>query len=259
MGVNAQTAVPEFQALEVLTAAEMTQINTGIPVFATTVTRDAAFGGAGEKTLAQGQYAYIEATSTLQVYNGTAWVSAVSSGLVPIVPTSVAVGSGTGSASATGQVTFSLASSVSLNGVFSSTYQNYMVVMNISARSTSNYIQLRWRVGGTDNTTAEYDSQALRAITTTVSAAGPLNATFCDYITSSTNETTTSVGTMSNVFQNTAEAYWQNQNNVGVPNGPGYIEMSCGGFNATTSFDGVTFLASSGTFSGLIMIYGMAN
>ena len=59
MGVNAQTAVPEFQALEVLTAAEMTQINTGIPVFATTVTRDAAFGGAGEKVLAQGQYAYI--------------------------------------------------------------------------------------------------------------------------------------------------------------------------------------------------------
>jgi hypothetical protein len=259
MGVNAQTSVPAFTAGQVLTAAEMTEVNTGIPVFATTVTRDAAFGGTGEKVLAQGQYAYIEATSTLQVYNGTSWVSAVSSGLVPIVPTSVAVGSGTGSASATGQVTFALASSVSLNGVFSSTYQNYMIVMNIGARSTTNYIRLRWRVGGVDNTTADYDYQYLRAITTTISANESLNQTAADYITSSTNETTTSVGTFSNVFQNTAEAYFQNQSNVGVPNGPGYLEMLCGGINASTSFDGVTFFATAGTFSGLIMIYGMAN
>ena len=259
MGVNAQTSVPAFTAGQVLTAAEMTEVNTGIPVFATTVTRDAAFGGTGEKVLAQGQYAYIEATSTLQVYTGAAWISAGTSGLVPIVPTSVAVGSGTGSASATGQVTFALASSVSLNGVFSNTYQNYMVVMNISARSTANYIRLRFRVAGVDDTSANYDYQYLRAITTTVSANEVLNQTASDFITSSTNETTTSVGTFSNVFQNTAEAYFQNQSNVGVPNGPGYLEMLCGGINASTSFDGVTFFPTAGTFSGLIMVYRLAN
>jgi hypothetical protein len=77
MGVNAQTSVPAFTAGQVLTAAEMTEVNTGIPVFATTVTRDAAFGGTGEKVLAQGQYAYIEATSSLMVYSGSAWVDAV--------------------------------------------------------------------------------------------------------------------------------------------------------------------------------------
>jgi hypothetical protein len=49
--------------------------NSGIPVFATTVTRDAAFGGAGEKTLAEGQFAYIEATDTTQYYNGSAWLA----------------------------------------------------------------------------------------------------------------------------------------------------------------------------------------
>jgi hypothetical protein len=77
MGANAQTAVPAFVAGEILTAAEMTQINTGIPVFATTVTRDAAFDGTGEKVLAQGQYAYIEASSSLMVYSGSAWIDAV--------------------------------------------------------------------------------------------------------------------------------------------------------------------------------------
>lgn len=80
MGANAQTAVPAFTAGQVLTAAQQTQINTGIPVFATTVTRDAAFDGAGEKTLAEGQFAYIEATNTTQYYDGAAWQSVAPAG-----------------------------------------------------------------------------------------------------------------------------------------------------------------------------------
>lgn len=75
MGLNAQTAVPVFTSGQILTSAQMGQINTGIPVFATTTTRDAAFGGTGEKTLAEGQYCYIEAApKRLQVYNGTTWL-----------------------------------------------------------------------------------------------------------------------------------------------------------------------------------------
>ena len=71
---NTQIKVPLFAAAEVLTAANMNiSAGTGIPVFATTVTRDAAFGGAGEKLLAEGQFAYIEATDELQYYDGAAW------------------------------------------------------------------------------------------------------------------------------------------------------------------------------------------
>jgi hypothetical protein len=88
MGANAQTAVPAFTAGQVLTAAEMTQINTGIPVFATTTTRDEEFGGAGEKVLAQGQYAYIEATSALMVYTGSTWINASISATTNTVATS---------------------------------------------------------------------------------------------------------------------------------------------------------------------------
>jgi hypothetical protein len=71
---NTQIKVPLFAAAEVLTAANMNiSAGTGIPVFATTITRDAAFGGAGEKVLAEGQFAYIEATDELQYYDGVAW------------------------------------------------------------------------------------------------------------------------------------------------------------------------------------------
>jgi hypothetical protein len=76
MGANAQTVVPTFVASQVLTADQMNQsARTGLPVFATTVTRDAAFGGTGEKTLAEGQLCYLESTDAVQVYDGAAWVN----------------------------------------------------------------------------------------------------------------------------------------------------------------------------------------
>jgi len=73
MGLNAVTQTYDFTAGQVLTAAQMDNVNCGIPVFATTVTRDAAFGGTGEKTLAEGQFAYTEDTNTTWFYTGTVW------------------------------------------------------------------------------------------------------------------------------------------------------------------------------------------
>jgi hypothetical protein len=75
MGVNQQTSVPAFSAGQVLTAAQVTQINTGVPVFADSTARTAAFGGTGEKVLAQGQLSYLESDGKIYVYSGTAWVS----------------------------------------------------------------------------------------------------------------------------------------------------------------------------------------
>jgi hypothetical protein len=75
MGANAQTSVPAFTAGQVLTAAQMTQVNTGIPVFASSTERDAAFGGTGEKTLAEGQMAYLEDTNETQYYDGSSWAA----------------------------------------------------------------------------------------------------------------------------------------------------------------------------------------
>lgn len=73
---NEQTSVPLFTSGEVLTAANMNlSAGTGIPVFATTVTRDAAFGGAGEKVLAEGQLCYLSDSNIVQYYTGAAWAT----------------------------------------------------------------------------------------------------------------------------------------------------------------------------------------
>ena len=74
-------------------------------------------------------------------------------GLAKIVPSSVAVGSGTGSADSLGTVTFSGASSVSLNGCFSSAYENYRIFVFCKYSGTSgNTLRIRMRSAGTDNT-----------------------------------------------------------------------------------------------------------
>ncbi len=122
MGANAQTSVPAFTAGQVLTAQQQTEINTGIPVFATTTTRDAAFGGTGEKTLAEGQFAYIEASNTTQFYDGAAWIPL--GGLTLIKAQTIG----------------SAVSSVTVSDVFSATYSNYHISITGGAASTSNLL-----------------------------------------------------------------------------------------------------------------------
>jgi 1,6-anhydro-N-acetylmuramate kinase len=76
MGANAQTTVPTFTASQVLTADQMNQsARTGVPVFADSTARDAAFGGSGEKTLAEGQLCYLENANVVQYYDGAAWAT----------------------------------------------------------------------------------------------------------------------------------------------------------------------------------------
>jgi len=76
MGANAQTTVPTFTAGQVLTADQMNQsARTGVPVFADTTARDAAFGGSGEKVLGEGQLCYLESTNKVQYYDGSAWAN----------------------------------------------------------------------------------------------------------------------------------------------------------------------------------------
>lgn len=145
MGANAQTTVPTFVAGQVLTAEQQRQsAGTGVPVFADTTARDAGFGSAGEKVLAEGQLCYLESTNVVQYYDGAAWATVgpqtLTSGLNYI----------TGA-------TFTTATSFSLpNSTFTTTYRNYRVMVQITALTADATFTMRLRASGTDNTTASY-------------------------------------------------------------------------------------------------------
>lgn len=114
MGANATTKVPSYVAGQVLTAADLSITNSGIPVFANSTDRTNSFGGTGEKTLAEGQYAYLESDDKTYVYDGSAWKEVGAAGMV-LVKT---------------QTIGSSVTSVQVTGAFSSTYDNYQIVIS---------------------------------------------------------------------------------------------------------------------------------
>ena len=260
MGVNAQIEVPAFTAGQVLTAAEMTQINTGIPVFATTTTRDNSFGGSGEKVLAEGQFAYIEATDTTQYYNGSAWVSVgTTPGLVPVTPTSVAVGSGSATTSANGQVTFTGASSISLNGVFSATYDNYRIILSPDAASTTFNITARLRISGTDVTTAaSYQQENIQASDSSVVGAGDLSQTLW-YIIDNYNTTYPFYAAAAMELQRPFITKKKTMlcDAVFVSSAGNFRKRQSGHTQESTSAcDGFSIICASGNMGGTISVYG---
>ena len=256
MGANATTFVPAYVAGEVLTAANLSVTNSGIPVFATTVTRDAAFGGTGEKTLAEGQFAYIEATNTTQYYDGAAWQSVgVTPGIIPIAPTSVGKtgASSTATASTNGQVTFALCESLTLNGVFTSAYSNYRLLYTGFASSNTTLFG-RLSVAGTANTTANYNLQYVVAATTSISSQRFTGSTSWRM---AENTFTTDGDNLSMDIFNPQAAKNTTMNNVGGSTiGSAYWQSTYATFSTTTQFDGIQFFPSTGTFSGTISVYG---
>ena len=138
MGANAVTTVPVYTAGEVLTAADMNITNSGIPVFADATARTAAFGGSGEKTLAEGQYAYLESDNSTSVYDGSNWVAVGASGLVLVKSETV------GSAVA----------SVTVSNAFNATYNAYKIIATDVAASGNGILQFAF----TGLTTGYYGS-----------------------------------------------------------------------------------------------------
>jgi hypothetical protein len=246
MGANAQTAVPAFVSGEVLTAAEMTQVNTGIPVFATTVTRDAAFGGAGEKALAEGQFAYIETGDITQYYNGSSWIS-LSSGLqVVLAPTAF-----------TAQTTVSMASST-----FTSTYTNYIVFLNVnSTGSAAAATSIRVNNAGTPRATNGYYGGA-SGYTSAGTTAGYASSNAAQFRIGD-QSTSTVQAFQINVYNPTSATIktTMSVNGFSYSDTVVYAQAIAGGciyFNAAEANDGLTFIFAN-TCTGSYAVYGVTS
>jgi hypothetical protein len=147
----------------------------------------------------------------------------------------------------------------SLSDVFSATYQNYKVIINLDTVSASNELYLRMRVSGLDNSSANYKWQkatfgASGALTGSGSGAAldtlmniaSISGTYTSSVTLEicnpfTTDNTTVIGQASyfDSLANHATTYAGGQTSV------------------TTSYTGFTFF--SGTFSGTVRVYGYNN
>ena len=182
--------------------------------------------------------------------------SSPSSGLVSITPTSISVGSGTATSAGNGQVTFTgVGTNLSLNGVFSATYTNYLVLIEKQTASGTAYLNCRLRSGTTDNTNGNYDEGIIR-----VSQAGTVTGQGLNAQTSwifNTNDyayqyiSLTLFSPFVTSYTGLQTSYVENDGSTNF-----YTAVQNGQHQESYSANGLTFLVSGGTVTGKVTVYG---
>lgn len=183
-------------------------------------------------------------------------------GLNLVVPTSVTAGSGTASVSSNGAVTFSGASSVSINGCFSSTYDNYQITLQTTAFSGAGALFTQFRLRNTSDDTSATWYTALAALSIGNSTADPIlgvGATqgYLPYTTSAAALTYSPVMEVMRPFLAAKTSVMvRGYYNTGVRDG---IMHGVNQSDVATSYSGISFFPNTGTFTGTIRIYGYNN
>ena len=178
-------------------------------------------------------------------------------GLVKVIPTSVTGGT----LAANGTITIGSAqSTITIDGCFTSLYDNYRIIVTNTTPSTNGLWQFKYRSGASTITAGNYQHAALRFDTTSTSfnfgasgvgyhetsinfvASSPANAMTIDFyspfLTQETNGLVMGAGQITGVSL-------------------GYCAMR---YAATTSMTGIILNPSSGTVTGgTIRIYGYRN
>lgn len=194
-----------------------------------------------------------------QLNSNFTYLDGAESGLVPIVPTSVTVGSGSATTSANGRVTFTGVSSVALNGVFTSAYDNYRILFRPTTASTTQNITARLRVGGVDNSGAgTYRETAIynNTSTTVASATGTATLWYFNQQTSATyqEQAVYIADLFGPAIAATTIGVTQELNTTTTPLYQVYLTSIM--HTVSTAYDGLSLTASAGTMGGTISVYG---
>lgn len=195
--------------------------------------------------------------ASARAYGWSATIPESLDGMVLMMPSSIA-STGTGNSSsieANGSVTFSSCATLSLNGVFTTDYDNYLI--SIRCIGTGNTtLEFRFRASGTDNSTASsYTNQEL-AVSTTIKSGARFSATTGTI--SSTNATNYNAYTMNCYGPYLAQpTAWRTITIDGT--GVATIDDIAGTHNQSTSYDGLSLIPTSNAITGLISVYGLEN
>jgi hypothetical protein len=208
----------------------------------------------------------------MYVWSGSAWVSvateveslagfatqsyaAAQPGMKMVVPTSVTVGSGTGAVDTNGAVTFSTASSVSVNGCFTTTYDNYRIIFNTTLSADAD-MTFKYRNSGTDTSAAYYSyNHSMFPIAGTQGAGTRTNnSTFIAF--------NGGLGIL-NYVVDIRNPYISGQkkylNAQGISSALYSIHQTGGTLDNTNQFDSFTLAPQSGNITGTVRVYGYKN
>jgi hypothetical protein len=215
-----------------------------VPVAADASARDALFGGAGEKVLAEGQLCYLQDSDVVQYYDGSSWATVGPASASPLVYIT--------------QGTFSAVSSVSMAaGTFTSTYKHYKVLLNITSTSGHQAMGVRVNVAGSAQTGSNYYGGWALCQASGAYVGLPANGNssavpiYIQSTTFATLDLTVYQPTNASVYTRwSGSASGASDNNTQGGSGGGNM------YNVAEAHDGLTFVVS-GTFGGTYYVYGI--
>lgn len=148
--------------------------------------------------------------------------------------------------------TFSAASAVNVNNCFSSTYTNYMILIDLTTSASAGTISLRLRASGTDAATnynyfGPYGG----------SSSGNINNSAQTewFVAGSYNSAT--VCAICDVFQPNVAA--QTRAGISMFDSRNIVGLYGGIHTTSSAYDGFSLIIGSGTITGTLRVYGYRN
>ena len=234
-----------FTAGEVLTASNVQNylMDQSVMTFAGSAARSSAIGTANFE---EGMTSYLKDTDKLEVYNGTNWVG--------VAPTT------TQGLTLINTTSFSGVASQSFNSIFNSTYDNYKIILDLTAVSGDLVLYMRMRASGTDASGIDYSlGYNYRSRAGASSGYNNNDATFWGILQGSSSE----------LNHNYLVSLDMNSPALAIRTlfaANGYTAQGTddvmygfagGGMHAAnTAYDGFSLITSTGTVSGKVSIYG---
>jgi hypothetical protein len=235
-----------------MTASTATTLTFGTGIFAAGDSLFVSSQGAGVCTLTAGSNFTLSSSGSkaLSQYSGGV-VRFESSSAATFYASDVAASS-SGLVCVKAETAFTTASTINVNNVFSSTYTNYLLNIIFDA-STELDVQLRLRVGGVDNSTANsYKRQTIEASggSSTVTQTQRDN-----YLLGAGNASAPSA-IQAYLFQPFSAAKTPIMSNNQRSSNTTTIFISWAYHDQTVSYDGFSLLTSTGTITGTYSVYG---
>ena len=181
-------------------------------------------------------------------------------GLIPIKPSNITVVSGSGSMDSLGKITVSGATILAVDGVFSSKYKNYRVIIEQanSVGGTANWIGLRMRSAGSNNDSSNYYAGGFYTQGASINAYNMSSGSYFESVFVTNDSRGWGYAVIE--FSNPANASYPTtfHNTLSGFNVSANFNQVTGGFhNVGAAFDGFSLLALSNTFNAVVSIYGV--
>ena len=176
-------------------------------------------------------------------------------GMALMTPTSIAYSGTSATIGANGSVEFSACSSLSLNGVFTADYDNYLISYRSVNTTYDTLGTMRLRSSGTNDDTSSYAIQVLDTDNTTITASRGTNVNKWEVDVTSTTQRS---GTNINIYG----PFLTQPTAMRSCFAGGYLNATlrdyAGTHSLSASYDGVTIYSDLlGSFTGLISVYGL--